>query len=206
MSSAFTRYSPDDVRALIAEFPLAWLVPRSDPAGASCLLPLLGEYGEDGGLCAVVGHMSRRNPLLQALATDPRLTVLFSGPQGYVSPRHAGLNDWGPTWNMVQIVVDCEVDLLPEFTEEVIHRQVEVMEPAGPCAWRPIRAESPDQRAIAIRHARQRAHALTGAAGEQPHERTRGNRGGPLQQLVGRRRQRGLRRVRDRNRGHAEGR
>jgi transcriptional regulator len=137
MSSAFTRYSPDDVRALIAEFPLAWLVPRSDPAGASCLLPLLGEYGEDGALCAVVGHMSRRNPLLQALATDPRLTVLFSGPQGYVSPRHAGLNDWGPTWNMVQIVVDCEVDLLPEFTEEVIHRQVEVMEPPGPCAWRP---------------------------------------------------------------------
>src|SRR5262245_51003846 len=102
MNSDFTRYSDADVRALIDGYPLAWVLPQGGPPTAAGLLPLLGDFAADGSLEALVGHMSWRNTLVEALRADGRATILFSGPQGYVSPRHAGLRNWGPTWNFAQ--------------------------------------------------------------------------------------------------------
>jgi transcriptional regulator len=135
MTSDFARYSPEDLRALIAEYPLAWIVPQGGPASAATQLPLLAEFADDGALVALVGHMSRQNPLLDVLCADGRATILFSGPHGYVSPSHAGLRNWGPTWNLTQLVVECAVEVLPDLTEEAIARLVEAMEPAGSDAW-----------------------------------------------------------------------
>ena len=136
MTSDFARYSSEDVRALIGEYPLAWIVPQGGPASAAGLLPLLGDFAADGSLAALVGHMARRNPLMAGLQADARATILFSGPQGYVSPRHAGKRNWGPTWNFAQLVLECEIEILPDLTEPAIDRLVEVMEPKGPEAWR----------------------------------------------------------------------
>jgi transcriptional regulator len=136
MTSVFGRYSTADVRALIAEHPLAWVLPRGGPAGAASLLPLLGEYGPDGALVSLLGHMGRGNALAAALAADPHATVLFTGPQGYVSPAQAGLDDWGPTWNYAQVAVDCEITVTADLTEPAIGRLVETMEGDGPDAWR----------------------------------------------------------------------
>lgn len=136
MTSVFGRYSSDDVRALIDQYPLAWVLPRNGPASAGCLLPLLGEFAPDASLASLLGHMSRRNALFEPLSADGRATILFSGPQGYVSPSHAGLKDWGPTWNYAQLVVECTIELQGELTEEAITRLVETMEPESPDAWR----------------------------------------------------------------------
>jgi transcriptional regulator len=138
MNSVFARYSNEDVRALVTDYPLAWILPLGGPTVAAGLLPLLGEYANGGSLVALVGHMSRRNPLITALANDSRAAILFAGPQGYVSPSHAGIRDWGPTWNFAQLAIDCEVEILEDLTEEAIDRLVTAMEPAGPDAWRPV--------------------------------------------------------------------
>jgi transcriptional regulator len=135
MNSPFKHFENGDVRALIAAYPLAWIVPQGGGAHAATQLPLLGEFADDGALKALVGHMSRRNPLLEAVSANPRATILFSGPQGYVSPSQAGLKDWGPTWNYAQLALDCTIDVLPEFTEEALDRLVAAME-HGPEPWR----------------------------------------------------------------------
>ena len=136
MTSVFGRYSSDDVRALIDQYPLGWILPANGPASAGCMLPLLGEYAPDGSLVSLLGHMSRRNTLVAPLSADPQATILFSGPQGYVSPAHSGMRDWGPTWNHAQLAVECVIELQPELTEEAITRLVEIMEPEGQDSWR----------------------------------------------------------------------
>lgn len=135
MTSPFERFSVADVRTLIADYPLAWVAPREGPASAACLLPLLGDYGEDGALVALAGHSPRRFPLIEAVAGDPRTTILFTGPQGYVSPEHAGWRDWGPTWNFAQVAVEGDLELLPDFTGTAIDRLVDTMETGRPAPW-----------------------------------------------------------------------
>lgn len=134
MDSPFERFSPEDARALIAQFPLAWVMPKSSP-GDACLLPLLAEHDEDGTVAALVGHMGVRNPLVTAIAAEPQVTALFAGPQGYVSPAHAGRRDWGPTWNYAQLVIEGEAELAAPETDELVERLVAAMEPA-PAGWR----------------------------------------------------------------------
>lgn len=136
MTSPFESFSTADVQALIAEYPLAWVAPRNGPASVACLLPLLGEYGEDGALLALVGHAPRRFALVEAASRDPGVTILFTGPQGYVSPEHAGRRDWGPTWNFAQVAVEGDLTLLPDTTADAIDRLVDTMEEGRPAPWR----------------------------------------------------------------------
>ncbi|AJP72105.1 FMN-binding negative transcriptional regulator [Sphingomonas hengshuiensis] len=110
MSSAFDRFDDSDVRDLIAEYPLAWVV----AVGGQSLLPLLGEVDGDGRLTHLLGHMGRSNPLFAQLSADPRATILFTGPQGYVSPDHAQRRNWGPTWNYAQLAITAEIEFLPD--------------------------------------------------------------------------------------------
>ncbi|MFV3128930.1 FMN-binding negative transcriptional regulator [Niveispirillum sp. KHB5.9] len=103
MSTIFETYSAADIRHLIEQHPLAWVMTK-DGEEAS-LLPLVGVYDEEGGLTELIGHFARSNPLNAAFARDPRAVILFRGPQSYVSPSHAGRRDWGPTWNYAQLRV-----------------------------------------------------------------------------------------------------
>jgi transcriptional regulator len=111
MSSGFDSFDATDVRDLIAEYPLAWVV--ATDAGGQSLLPLLGEYDADGRLTHLLGHMGRSNPLYAQLSADPVAKILFTGPQGYVSPDHAGRRNWGPTWNYAQLAITAETNFLP---------------------------------------------------------------------------------------------
>lgn len=138
VTDAFTRFDDADIRDLVAEFPLAWIVardPSSDPAAAS-LLPLLGEYDETGRLVRLLGHLGRRNPLYAQLTERPAATILFNGPHGYVSPAQAGLRDWGPTWNYAQLTVAADVVFEPADTDDALAALVEAMEgPKENGAW-----------------------------------------------------------------------
>lgn len=112
MSAAFETFGAADVRDLVAEYPLAWVVARS--AGEQSLLPLLGEYDADGRLTHLLGHMGRSNALYARLSAEPTATILFNGPHGYVSPSHAERSNWGPTWNYAQLAITAEITFLPE--------------------------------------------------------------------------------------------
>lgn len=144
MPSPFESCSHDQVRLLIDSHPLTWVIPVGGDAAAAARLPLLGDYAPDGSLVRLVGHLSRRNPLLAALGPDRRAVALFAGPEGYVSPAQAGLADWGPTWNYAQVAVDCVLEVSDALTAPVLDRLVAAMEPD----WR---AEALGPRAAGMR-------------------------------------------------------
>ena len=135
MTSPFERFGDADVQALIADYPLASVLASARPAVTS-LLPLIGEYDADGRLVALIGHLARSNPLHRALAADPHAVLLFRGPQGYISPEHAGQRDWGPTWNYAELVIEAEVRFDDAWTEEALDLLTDAMERGRAAPWR----------------------------------------------------------------------
>lgn len=107
----FERFAAADAAALIAEYPLAWICPAGGGPGDAALLPLVGEFGADGTLRALIGHVPKAAPLHARLTHDPHALILFNGPNGYVSPEHAGRRDWAPTWNFAQLRIAATLTL-----------------------------------------------------------------------------------------------
>ncbi|MFT4053113.1 MAG: FMN-binding negative transcriptional regulator [Novosphingobium sp.] len=137
MNNAFTSYDPQDVQLLIAQYPLAWVQSCGDGREMqAALLPLVGEYGEDGRLIALIGHMARHNPLYETLRAKPDVDVLFTGPQAYVSPEHAGLRDWAPTWNYAQLRITADLTFDEALTVPALDLLIDDMERGRPAPWR----------------------------------------------------------------------
>ncbi|MEG3179306.1 FMN-binding negative transcriptional regulator [Sphingomonas sp. LT1P40] len=136
----FERFGHADVRALIEDYPLAWVCggDTSKPgAGAleASLLPLIGVFDDDGRLVELIGHLMRSNPLYHALSAEGRTTILFNGPQGYVSPEHANRRDWAPTWNYAQVKLDGEIAFDDTLTEMSLRMLIDAMEAGRPQPW-----------------------------------------------------------------------
>jgi transcriptional regulator len=135
MSAMFDQFDDNDVRDLIGEFPLAWLCAADGRADHASLLPLLGAYDARGRLTDLIGHMARRNPLFDVLTASPRALILFRGPEGYVSPEHAGKRDWGPTWNYAQLRIEADVAFEPDQTGAALDMLVDAMEHDRAAPW-----------------------------------------------------------------------
>ena len=133
--SLFERFDKADVKALIEEFPLAWV--SGGPAATldASLLPLVGVYDADGRLVELIGHLMRSNPLYAALERDPHGTILFNGPGAYVSPEHARKRDWAPTWNYAQLKIRAEIRFDDAVTEASLQILIDAMEAGRPEPW-----------------------------------------------------------------------
>jgi transcriptional regulator len=155
MTDLFERFDPSDVHDLIKEYPLAWLLGASGRADEAAQLPLLGEYGEGGRLLSLLGHIPRRHQMVAALRRRSEALVLFQGPQSYISPDQAGIQDWAPTWNFAQLSIEVELEFLPEETGLALAALVRVMEAGRPKPWDSAqlgdRYEGLAQRVIAFR-------------------------------------------------------
>lgn len=136
MSPLFDDLSPADISTLIGAYPLAWVSARYAGVDGASLLPLVGVYDGHGTLTALIGHMARANPLVDLLKADPRALILFTGPQAYVSPDHAGTRDWAPTWNYAQLRVEAEIVFTPDLTDEALDVLIEQMEQGREHPWR----------------------------------------------------------------------
>jgi len=132
--SPFEVYEAGDVRALIECYPLAWVCASGGDVASH--LPLVGVFDGSNALIELVGHFVRSNPLSEAFAQDPRATILFSGPNGYISPSQAGRRNWGPTWNYANVHVQAEIDIDPSFTAEAVDLLVEQSEQGMARPWR----------------------------------------------------------------------
>jgi transcriptional regulator len=131
----FSTFGSADVRALVTEYPLAWVLTPGGHLMAASQLPLIGEYDARGRLVALVGHLARANPLAGQLAAGCQAVILFSGPDGYVSPEHAGRRDWAPTWNHAHIKMTAEVEISPALTEAALNLLTNAMEGGRPDPW-----------------------------------------------------------------------
>ncbi|MBT0668026.1 FMN-binding negative transcriptional regulator [Novosphingobium profundi] len=135
LNPKFARYGAEDLRRLIADYPMAWVLAPGAPIETATLLPLLGSYDADGRLTGLVGHMVRRRELLARLSQDPRVQVLFTGPQGYVSPEHAGRRNWGPTWNYAALRIEAQVRFDAALTGPAIAQLVDQCEKGRGAPW-----------------------------------------------------------------------
>ncbi len=125
MTSLYDPQDAADVRRLIAEYPLAWLVSRDFHASP---LPLIAETDEDGAVVSLFGHCARRNRLVADFRADPRGLVLFTGPEAYVPTSLLSKADWAPTWNYAVLRFRVEIEFVEGETKDAIERLVAKME------------------------------------------------------------------------------
>ena len=131
---------PNQVTALVDAFPLAWVVSGGGEYGfAATPLPLLGERDEEGAVVALFGHFARANPQVAALERAPAATILFTGPQGYISPDLVSNPGWGATWNYAVARFDVDVRFVPDETASAVERLAAALEAGKPAPWAPDR-------------------------------------------------------------------
>lgn len=135
--SPFERYQQADIIDIIREFPLAWITPVGGDPLLATLLPLLPETDAHGNLRTLLGHIPRRNPLVQALTANPRACLLFTGPQAYVSPARVSDPTWAPTWNFAQVRIDATLVFNESGIDEALCTLTEAMEAREPTGWTP---------------------------------------------------------------------
>jgi len=138
----FERYRAEDVRQFVADYPLAWVCGGAAGEVEASLLPLIGRYDADGALVELIGHLARANPLHDVLRADPRATILFSGPQAYISPEYVGdtagdPRNWAPTWNYVQARIGADIRFDDGLTEPALDLLIDTMEQHRAAPWRP---------------------------------------------------------------------
>jgi transcriptional regulator len=125
---SFAPRSPDDIVALIAAHPLAWVVSRDFDATP---LPLLAECDGEGRLVSLFGHYARRNPQVAAFEADPHALILFNGPQGYVSPTLVSNPVWGATWSYATLRIVADIAFVPHETDLALRQLAAHLEPQG---------------------------------------------------------------------------
>lgn len=125
MTSLYDPQGAAEIRRLIAEYPLAWLISRDFHASP---LPLIAETDEDGAVVSLFGHCARRNPLVADFRADPRGLVLFTGPEAYVPTALLSKPDWAPTWNYAVLRFRVEIEFVEGETNDAIERLVAKME------------------------------------------------------------------------------
>lgn len=96
---------------VIEQCPFATLVSQGDDDVFVTQLPLMlnqSKSGED----YLIGHMDKNNPQVHYL-DGRQVTVLFHGPDAYISPR-VYLSQQLPTWNYIAVHVKGKVSLINE--------------------------------------------------------------------------------------------
>ena len=95
------KYHQDDNREHLIEviktYPLATLISIKNGEPLITHLPLV--YRDDGKL---IGHIDIYNPQADLLKDDNKLSILFSGPQCYISPSVYATTQL-PTWNYIKV-------------------------------------------------------------------------------------------------------
>lgn len=128
MTNPYDPRDASDLVRLVKEYPLAWIVSNGNAGFAATPLPMVAEPNEAGGIVSLMGHFALRNPHVEILRATPRALILFSGPQGYISPEPVTRPQWAPTWNYAVARFEVDIELLPQANGEALGKLVEQME------------------------------------------------------------------------------
>lgn len=116
-------------------------------------LPLLVDT-EGERIVRLRGHFARSNPHWKALAKAPHATVIFNGPNAYMSAQWYSPDcPAAPSWNYVTVHVNGIVRLLdtPEQTTAIVNELIAVNESELPRQW-DVGGYSPERRAALTPH------------------------------------------------------
>jgi len=109
---------------VIKTYPLATLISVKDDKPLITHLPLI--YREDGKL---IGHIDKFNPQAELLKDNNEVTLIFSGPQCYISPTIYSTTQL-PTWNYIKVHLTGNVVAIDsnEALKESIIKMTEFLE------------------------------------------------------------------------------
>jgi transcriptional regulator len=114
---------------VIKTYPLATVISVKDNAPLITHLPLI--YRETDG--KLIGHIDIYNPQTQVMRDDHELTIIFSGPQCYISPS-VYTTPQLPTWNYIKVHLKGTVKAIEskEALKESLITMTEFLEQPNP--------------------------------------------------------------------------
>lgn len=125
---------------IIRSHPLAAMVTNGPDAPYATYLPVISESETPSEVGAtLLGHMNRANPHWGALKDGMAACLLFTGPNGYVSPTIYQTTPAAPTWNFAAVHLHGTLELFTSIDEtlDVVRRTVATFEAAFGRNWDP---------------------------------------------------------------------
>lgn len=101
------------VMTVIKNYPLATVISVSNHEPVVTHIPLILQNNE------LIGHLDANNPHTELLKNQNKVTIIFSGPQCYISPSIYSSKQL-PTWNYVKVHIEGTVT---EITDPNIIKQ-----------------------------------------------------------------------------------
>jgi transcriptional regulator len=117
----------DDTRKhmieVIKAYPLATVISVKDGEPLITHMPLIFNDGK------LVGHLDKFNPQVEMMKNGNKVTIIFSGPQCYISPSVYSTTQF-PTWNYVKVHLKGMVTAIddPEIVKQSIVNMTEYLE------------------------------------------------------------------------------
>jgi len=121
----------DKMIAVIKQYPLGMLVSVKDNKPLITHIPFI--YNDKTG--RLVAHIDKNNPQLETLQDGANVTVVFKGPDCYISPSIYDSENQLPTWNYIIVHITGTIQLIndqeaakqsmitmTEFLEEPDHK------------------------------------------------------------------------------------
>lgn len=111
----FQATDPDALRLVIETFPLATVISQTPASPAVTQVPLI-LYPSRSAQGSLIGHMDRNNPHTAVMDDGAHVTVLFHGPNSYMTPKIYPMPHY-PGWNYVTVRVEGRSTVLRSLDE-----------------------------------------------------------------------------------------
>jgi transcriptional regulator len=106
---------------VIRENPLAVLSTNGHELPLATHLPVIfaSDYSRRADIIgeSLLGHMNRTNPHWRSLSDDSSALLIFTGPQGYVTPEIYEAIEAAPTWDFVAVHVTGKLQLIDDLEQ-----------------------------------------------------------------------------------------
>ena len=111
--------------AVIKKYPLGMLLSSKDGTPFVTHIPII--YNDDSG--KLVAHIDKYNPQINTLVDGAEVTVVFKGPDTYISPS-VYTTTQRPTWNYIIVHVTGTITLInnPEAAKDTMIAMTEFLE------------------------------------------------------------------------------
>lgn len=115
----------DKMISVIKHFPLGILITAKDGKPFVTHIPFI--YNETTK--KLVAHIDRNNPQVETLQNDAEVTVVFNGPNTYISPSVYSTPQL-PTWNYIIVHITGNIQLInePEAVKKTMVAMTEFLE------------------------------------------------------------------------------
>lgn len=129
---------PEQLLAIMRQYPFGQLITAVADEPHVTLLPLLHEPDTNGGWGSLVVHLHKQNPQVQHLLQGRVAKALYLGPHTYISPRWYQVTNTVPTWNYITVQATGQPAVMLDKQAIIDHLNQLVLyfEGDGESAWR----------------------------------------------------------------------